>query len=70
MEITEKQEEILNRVFEEHGKDDRWELVEWTHKNIPEWEEEKKGHANLLNLKLFMTKQSIILKKLNIIETD
>jgi uncharacterized phage-associated protein len=34
--LSEAEEAIIDKVFEEHGKKDKWALVDWTHE-LPEW---------------------------------
>lgn len=38
-ELSEREIEVLERVWSEFGHMDRFDLAEWTHDHIPEWED-------------------------------
>ncbi len=41
--LSDYEVEVANTIYSSYGKMQRWDLVDWTHKNLPEWKDPNGG---------------------------
>ena len=42
--LSDLEVEMIDQLWQEHGKQDQWELMEWCHAHCPEWSEISGGY--------------------------
>ncbi len=56
-ELSEAELEVLSEVFIEHGHKDKWELVDWMHTHIPEWQDPSGSRSPISYSDIFVAEE-------------